>query len=100
VRDSYEPVPEVIPIGKRPNNFILVRRWGEYIMIFSRQFLAIRCLSYINMDFSELWVSLNIEMVEYFINYIRKAGLDLSAPSQLSLFMFLIDPAKTAFSLN
>jgi hypothetical protein len=79
---------------------ILVRRWGEHIMIPSRQLLAIRCLSCTNMDSSESWASLNTEMAEYLINYTRKVGLDPSAPSQPSPPMPLLGPAKTAFSLN
>jgi hypothetical protein len=73
--------------------FILVRRWGKYIIISSRQLLAIRCLFCININSSESWASLNTEIAEYLINYTRKIGLDPSAPSQLSPFMPLLGPA-------
>lgn len=74
----------------------LVRRWGEHIMIPSRQLLAVRCLSCNNMDSSESWASLNTELAEWLINYMRKVGLDCSALSQPPQPISSLGPTKTA----
>jgi hypothetical protein len=59
----------------------LVRRWGEHVLMPSRQLLAIKCFSCTSMDNPESWTSLNVEMADVLIKYTQKVGLASSDAS-------------------